>query len=205
MKKQIWMTTVAAILACAGLQGCGGSPEPSPDPSGTPTAADTATATHHGGVTVIVVKNPTRRQTRARPPSPSPTRKPTGECGPIVDGWWASGETVMTTWTTTPFPMVQFHVAGCDVLEFILVVYPAKAHLFEGDLVTRNAAIRDGSFSVSFDNPGGAGALSIFGDFPTGVTFRGSLMFSAGFQIGEYFLPETATIPFQAELALRDP
>jgi hypothetical protein len=203
MAKHFILRGVAALLVAAlFLQGCGSTAtptaSPAPSPSDSATAAATATASSTPPATF------TPRPTVARSSTPVATRTPTRVCGDIVDGWWGSKEVVETYWTTTPFPMVQFHVEDCQVCEFILVVYPSSGQLFEGDLVTPSGAIRDGSVSVSFDNPAGAGALSIYGGFPTGISFQGYLMFSRGFQIHDFFLPDTVTIPFRAELALRD-
>ena len=196
---------IAALSVGLCLQSCG-SAAASVAPTASAAEYEPATATATRTIAALPTSTSTRTRlpTLARTPPPSATPKPTSACGGIASGWWASDEVVETSWTTTPFPMVQFHVLDCSVSEFTLVVYPSHGHLFEADLTAYNGAIRDSSFSVSFDNPGGAGALSICGDFPSNRTFQGYLMFSSGFQIGDFYLPETATIPFHAELALGD-
>lgn len=199
----------AILFAAACLQGCSApatpaaTPTPTVAPTETGTATITSTFTHRP--TTTVVRLPTKTLLRSATRTPAATRDPalpTPACA--ADGWWGSAEVVETTWTTTPFPMVQFHVGDCAVTEFILVVYPAKGKLFEADLKSASGAIQNGSFSTSFDNPKGAGALSIFGKFSSNESFQGSLMFSAGFLVDNYTLPEIVTIPFSAILARRD-
>jgi hypothetical protein len=198
------LRSVAIILfAAVCLPGC--TLPATPAPTSTPTAAFTATVSPtalKGGVTVINNPTSTRRPKIASSPIKTRTQSRTvGSCG-ITNSEWGSEEVVETTWTTTPFPMVQFHVGNCQVSRFTLVVYPAKGHLFEAELTTTHGLIQpDGSISVSFDNPDGAGALSIAGNFTSPDFFQGFLMFSEGFQIGDYPLPNVVKVPFSARLA----
>jgi hypothetical protein len=192
---------IAAIVFIAGvcLQGC--AVPATATPAAATTAADTSTSMPT--VTSTIIPTSTRMPTATHAPAPTNTHAPTSACN-IVDSEWGSEEVVETTWTTTPFPMVQFHVGNCHISRFTLVTYPAKGKLFETEFLTNSGEIRNGLYSESFDNPDGPGALSIFGKFTTHERFQGSLMFSKGFQVGEYILPDTVTIPFNATLALRD-
>jgi hypothetical protein len=195
---------VVVFSACACLQGCGSPASPTALPTTPAEAAETATAT----VAPTITDSPTRTRTplltSTRRPTPIRTFTPANACGGIVDGWWGSEEVVETYWTRTPFPMVQFSVGECHVWEFILVIYPSYGKLFEADLITNYGIIKDHSVYVSFDNPGGAGALTISGVFPTSYTFQGEIAFSRGFQIGDFSLPRSTAIPFHANLALRN-
>jgi hypothetical protein len=55
------------------------------------------------------------------------------------------------------------------------------------------------SFSVSFDNPNGPGAFSVYGKFSSEDRCLGFIMFSKGFTTGSHILPENVTITFHAK------
>lgn len=175
------------------LQGCASVAPPTISPTALPPATSAPTATHTTTATQTSIPTATRRPTQTRTLLPTRTPGPTRACQ-VGGGWWISDELVMTYWTTTPFPMVQFLVGDCRVSDFVLVVYPVPKKLFEGEFSTPYGAIKDGSISVSFDNPSGAGAFSIYGTFDSADHFQGTIMFSKGFQLNDYALPEVATI-----------
>jgi hypothetical protein len=183
----------AAFLAGVCLPGCGAVPSPTVAPTVLPSATSAPTMTRTPTASLTSIPTVTRRPSQTRTHLPTRTPEPTRRCN-VAGGWWISDERVETNWTTTPFPMVQFFVGDCRVSDFILVVYPVHEKLFEGEFTTPYGAIQDGSISVSFDNPAGAGAFSIYGKFDAADHFQGFIMFSKGFLIGEYSLPKVATI-----------
>jgi hypothetical protein len=175
------------------LLGCAAVVPPTLTSTGLPPSPSAPTATHTTTATQTSIPTVTRRPTQTRTLLPTRTPKATRTCN-VAGGWWISDEVVETYWTTTPFPMVQFLVGDCTVSDFVLVVYPVPEKLFEGEFSTPFGAIQDGSISVSFDNPAGAGAFSIYGKFKSADLFQGTIMFSKGFQLNDYALPEVETI-----------
>jgi hypothetical protein len=194
MKTRYLLRFAAVLFSAVCLQGCGAPATPPPEPTATDTAAVSPTATHKGGVTVIYVENP---PTKTRLPTRNPTHTPIPPCG-IAEGWWESEEHAYMAWMTTPWPMLAFHVEGCGVWEFQIEVYAAHGKEFGGNFETQKGSIENKSFSVSFENPNGAGTFSIYGKFESKDLCQGFIMFSKGFQLEDYFLPDVETIAWNA-------
>jgi len=157
-----------------------------------------------GGVTVIYVPNPptktklpSRMNTPRKTATPQTPNTPKPFC-PVVEGWWDSEEHVYMAWMTTPWPLIAFHVNNCRVAEFQIQVFPIDLKGFSANFTTALGKIQDRKFSVSFDNPDGAGSLTVYGEFSTASDCRGFIMFSEGFQIEDVFLSEVVTVPWTA-------
>lgn len=185
------------FFAITGLQGCTTPAAPPPSPTGSATATLAITATWTKKNTVTQFPTFTRQATKTRAPTHPPTATKVPACG-IAEGWWASQETVLMAWMTTPWSMITFEVGGCGVWKFDIEVFPTDGKEFGGNFDTQKGTIENKSFSVSFDNPDGAGVFSVYGKFVSKDLCQGFIMFSKGFQLGEYYLPDVVTIVWNA-------
>ena len=190
----------AAVLlfVCAGLAGCGAgaAAQPTATATGTPTLSPTATVRRRA--TEIYVKNPPTKTPYATK-ALAPTRQPAKTCGSFRDGSWASKEHILQSWMTTPWSIVWFKTAGCEIYELQIFADPATGKEFGATFSDLHEPIRDGEFSFTLSNPDGPGSVSVYGKFTTDTQCQGFMMFSEGFQVGDYVLPSKVTIGYTAE------
>ncbi len=190
------------LLSCAVLQACGAASTPTLTVAATHASPVAATAT------AATTATPTAAATSTIPSSLPPTSVksmvPTVQPCEILDGTWQSEEWDVVWPMIYPNSIVSFQIEQCVVQEVDVIVFITSGMGFVDKNNEVLAPFQFGpdmkpSFSISRDNPYGSGAFSISGKFSSEDRCLGFIMFSKGFTLGSYTLPDVVTITFHAK------
>jgi hypothetical protein len=203
--KTICIARIAAIIGSASfcMQACGAVIEPTPTTTSMLTATTANEETSTLTATFTASLSSTYSPTLEQSPKSSPVLSPTNRPCKIPNGSWKSDE-IATVWPMIyPMPIVYFKIQFCMIREVDVYVHPQKdmEFIYTDTEINTNLEFESDKpfFSLSFENPDGAGSFSVYGKFTLPDECSGFIMFSKGFSMGSEALAEPVTITYHAK------
>jgi hypothetical protein len=186
------------------LQACGVANPRAPTSTSTPYSTEIPLATSMQTSTATVTPLPKYSPISTQSLEPTFSLQPTNRPCKIPNGIWESDETDIVMPMIYPMPIVTFKIQFCMLRELDIYVNVKKDMGFSYTDAEVNSMLQFGKdnqplVSISFTNPDGPGAVSVYGEFTPPDKCLGFIMFSKGFSLGGDPLTEPLTITFHAK------